>query len=783
MPSQLIYTKSRAGHGSVFARLCQTVKPRYTVVGKTRMGPALEGNLIKLARRGMADEDLNPGPQFFYLTDFSGGSTNHIFGSVRWAKQGGVMTADYICHLLVLREDEIGELWRKGSRLSPAGILFLLEATHFWATEWRGPAQWLSNEALPNWMEAEQALQASVQPTWQHYTGHKRFAALLKEPKYREACMLALPVGTPTPDMLRILHEADYLRSDLGWGIPLYTHADSSVIELQNVHVLGIIGSRVHRQATLTGLPVLEVTEHLTTSIDESPANRSDIPPTLSAIPPQQVLSDPPMSKKKSRHSLPTRPRRLQYALACVVLTGISAAACYYVWINKGELGKRVDNMVSQAEELSNTLVSPNRQKESADKPILNAPQLSVDEQQLVDQQISTIQVGEKLPPCILKFFSNHALRISSGDLHIHYLKRSAEDTPRTRNYQLSSDGQFANISPSNEPGTWVLQIMRNEQEEPSDKLFIRVQNGMLHGISDQSGDSPALALPLSFGQSQKASIILMPEYNAVVGGNSTKLVLPKKDLMLRFSPECFRVSPHRLEFVASAVTDTALKNCSGKIHHSYGDISIPDVTSRNIVQLHTPSSSSLDVSPVGKSHVSCINYEVQGSLDYDVKQAVMQAVEKYANEPRGTVSSGKKKTAASVAGLYHAVDEVIHSAANKRTAAIQRYALLFADKKFMEFCEREMDSMPMPSANAFIGSDTHAQVSSKAMKILEGFDFTGIRLYLCEHLSHVARLELTEQVKKLHHNAPFWKLQLTRVYSSEPGELTWIFTGQPEQR
>ena len=112
MASQLIYTRSRAIHGSMMQRLCRAIKPGYAVVGKTRISPELEGKLIELARHGKGKESMGTEPHFLYLPDFTSRGTQHVFGSVRLAKRGGVTGADYIAHFLVLTEEEVHSIWQ-----------------------------------------------------------------------------------------------------------------------------------------------------------------------------------------------------------------------------------------------------------------------------------------------------------------------------------------------------------------------------------------------------------------------------------------------------------------------------------------------------------------------------------------------------------------------------------------------------------------------------------------------------------------------------------------------
>lgn len=782
MPEQLIYTKSNSIFGSVVQRLCRAVKSGYGVVGKTRgMSLATEENLLRIASRGIAPEDLNPGARYFYKPDFCDGTTQHIFGCTRGIKDGA---GDYISHFFVLKEEEVQMMWHEGCTLTPAGVLLVLEEDGFRVQSWQGKARWLE-DTVPAWVNVESKLQANQQPTWLQYTGSRETAAILQDPRFREACMLALPVGTPTPDMLRLLHEAVCMRSDLGWGTPLYTHGGPEVTDMKCVMLLGNIGSHMQRRAAMVGLPVLEVTPQLASHPAASvPPGNPSIPPM--PPPPQRHTTanvihiergtwgddPPPQSGNFFRSSG-------KFAF-CSLLFLVLCVSGYYVWQNFDVVKEGVDSAVRETEKL--TKEREQVPAESADVPEQTAPSLSEEDEKLLMGFLAPVMPGGSLPDCLVRLLQNSTtVQLNHGKLGIYPLDNTSE---KARCFELDSEGDSAVLSPTEQPGCWTLSLRRVGEDNIEKKYILRLKNNLLHGVTDEEGHSFALLLPIPVEQEHVGAVLLLPKWEIVCSGDFS----PNKDFTdsfsPRFLPDFFEFSSHKLRFKPSIVKK-AFRGADGAVTCFLGHVSLPTAFARHSFSLTSDTSGALtdiELTPVpAQSDESFVRCRLQGSCKFDFTDALVKAVESQANQPRGARSHGKNQPAG-LAGLFEAVSNVIESTGRKRTDAITAYVSLFTDDSFTSFCASELSHMPMPHESGFSKNGNRLRIDTKTMQRLEKFDYPGIRRYLCEWLNNVAKREFSTQAeqfaraqnKSIH-------LKLIKVQAPAPGELRWTLKVQAE--
>ena len=777
MASQLIYTKSRAVHGSLVQRICRAVRPGYAVVGKTRMSPALESKLVSLARNGIGKKSMDLEPQFLYLPDFTSKGTQHIFGSIRWAQRGGVTSADYIAHFLVLTEEEVRSLWQNSYRLTPAGVLLVLELSGFWAESWRGAARWLTNENLPQWREAEEALQAQVQPTWQRYTGHKRFAALLKTPQYKEACMLALPAGTPVTDMLRLLHEADFLRSDLSWSIPISTHSSEEFMDLAQVQLLGFIGSRMQRQATLSGIPVIEVTEKL---VDGPPPPSSQpLPPSPATTPHVEDKSfttpgegDQP-SAPQTKHLIS---KLLRVSEALLILVGVALCG-YYVWHNRDELIEQADDILAQAEKLNKTEQPQDVAPENTSQT--HADETTTIEQKNVRGRIKPVLTGQAVPSCIKPLLGDTNSRLDTGTVTIYHLRPSESDRADTLSHELDGSAYYATISPGDAAGKWELRLLAQGETLPGGTVTITTKDDTLRSITDENGQSVALRLPINQEGTTAGEVLLLPELRIAMPtiGGSQKTKTNGADNLAALAPEHLTCEPQKLALSASPQAKKWESNLKGSVSYTAEDLlRLPAVAKRNKVVLVEQDPQLCRLPARGEERGGMIFYSPELKIRYDLRRQVIARMLRFANHTHSS-SAQKKHNPHSLAGTYYIVNRVLEVPEKKRAEAVRQYANLFADEKFASFCEKELSYMTKPHRGGVSGKGTRIEVDPKVMEQLMVINFRDIQLCLCERLTQEARTEFSRLLQEQQDAAVAGKeLVLREVQMTDADELTWLF-------
>ncbi len=780
-------------------RLGRFVTAGYGVVGKSRgVSVALEEELVTLAKRGLAPEDLNPGAQYFYRTGFCAGKAQHIFGCTRKVEVGE-NAGKFLCHMLALSGEDVRDLWQSGCTLSPAGILLALTMSDFWVQSWAGPAHWLERNAEPAWVSFESALQANRQPAWQCYTGLRETVNLLREPRFQEACMLAFPDGTPTQDMLRLLHEALCLRSDLGWCTPVFTHGRAEVTDMKNVMLLGIIGSHMQQRATMMGLPVLEVTAKLAARVTGSNPGAA-APPIPPPTPHRQITADVMLTARREQRERKERaddrrrhteaPREVGRWLVRVLLVLALVGGGYYVWHNfdvvKNKAGGLVQKVKKRAEE---------RRKEEKRTSRVPSRTLSTEDERLLMGYIAPVKVGGRVPVCLEQILRGaNPVRLELGKLGIYPLGDGNEKEVSC--YDLSPSGSSAELSPDSQPGCWRL-VLTDAGGVKGKVVTLRMEKGALRGVTDENGRPVAILLPVPVDRDQVGSVLLLPEWEPVVTGDVSLKEGFAESFTVQLTPDCFKLSPEKLRFDRSE-TEEVLRKARGTVTCTFGNIGLPNAVANH--RFSIVNSNGRNVKDIRltqgayQEDEAFIHCQLQGACPFDFTTALVQAVVKQTNELHGPKSRGKRHPASSVGGLFYAVTEVIKNSGKKRRAAITDYVNMFASEDFTAFCSTELSHMPMPHESVFDkggnepkekkspfhllqGHSSNQAMDPTEMQVFESFDYLGMRRYLCEWMGDVAKREFTAQAEKYARamKCPL-RLRLLRVEAPNPDELKWIF-------
>lgn len=767
MALQLIYTKSRLIHGSLLQRIHRVVQPGYGVVGKTRISRELEDKLVALASRGMGKDRVDTQPQFFYFIDSVYHGTFHIFGSMRWIDQHAVSDAVYIAHFLVLTEEEVREIWKSSCRITPAGVLLMLELDGFWVQSWQGPNRWLNEEAnLPNWAEEAASLQAQCQPTWKLYTGHEYLATLPNETQYKKSCMLALPTGTPVQDMLRLLHESDCLRSDLGWPLPIFTHNSRGFAELPGVRFLGFIGSHMKRQAGLFGMPVIEVTEHLAAVVPTLAASAAAPASTAPRYAPTDFTPyDTQEEETPQRHSL---------VWSLIALGALALCACY-VWDHYEEVGDKVSDWFAQAERDRET-TQPSAIANEGKTPEVNK-ELSAEQKQLVHQRIAPISVGQRVPEHLRELFNDAAQKLTSGKIVIYHL--NSGDNATSLSCELDGTAYRAVITPGSGGEQWRLEIFERDQLLPGGSLEVTCTEGVLRSISDENGEGVALLLPVTRGEETLYEVLLLPEVRAELpqAAQKGKTRRGRTDNLAQLTPECLTSEPQKLTFSDSPQAKKWESALAGEQSYTASNLlNLPLVARRNHVVIEGDDNGLFPFPLRGEERGAIICYSPQLRVQFDAKQQVVTNVLLFANTPRSSASH-KKYDSHSIAGIYYAVTRMIKAPKNKSNTAVTQYAKLFADEDLMAYCEKELGYLTIPYHGGVTGKGAHIKVENKVIEQLMAANFYEMQLCICERLTQKAQTEFARSVAQQCSEAVAGKyLSLREVRVDSPGELTWVF-------
>ena len=256
MSLQLIYTSS--------ARLLDSAQAGYGTVARSEIMPKeMQRRLVLMSR--YREQSGIVGPQYTYSTLGYAGQEYHVFTAVQSAGADYSGRSCFIAHHLVLIPEEIAALRRNDTRPTPAGILLALCNARFWCGSWSGEPRYLRHEPQ---LSREHLPEAESQPTWKRLTGHKGNARAFLSSPFERDCLLALPKGSSSEDVLRLLHEGDWLTPNCGWGKTFTTHADASDAFREHLRWACVDNSPLILKAMRTGHPVLPVNSELELNAD-----------------------------------------------------------------------------------------------------------------------------------------------------------------------------------------------------------------------------------------------------------------------------------------------------------------------------------------------------------------------------------------------------------------------------------------------------------------------------------------------------------------------------------
>ncbi len=249
MPFQLIHTSS--------PHLLDSSASGYGTVARSVDMPAALYRLLPPLSAPKADEHPL---QFSYRILTAGGNTWHVLSCIQSAGADYSGRACHTAHHLVFSQQEVSQLLNNKQRPTPAGISLALLHSGFWVKKWEKEPQFLPPEPP---FEPERQPDASVQPTWKQFTGHKANARAFYVPPYHKESLVVIPPAMQQAEILALLHESDWLSHTRGWGNTYTTAADETNTFTETLRIIAPAASPLILRAQRTGHPVLHINAEL----------------------------------------------------------------------------------------------------------------------------------------------------------------------------------------------------------------------------------------------------------------------------------------------------------------------------------------------------------------------------------------------------------------------------------------------------------------------------------------------------------------------------------------
>lgn len=242
---------------------------------------------------------VTTGPQYSYNILNHAGGPWHVLTCTQCA---GADYSGRICHIshhLILNQDEVRTLHNHTLRPTPAGLMQALQNNGFWKSRWEGEPQYLTNSPT---LSPGDMPDAEAQPTWKKLTGHKANARALYTAPFERDCLITVPPGTSSGDVLSLFHESDWLTHTRGWGITFTTVADDADSFAETLRMVTAPASPLVQRAQRTGHPVLNIEQGM------------EIPlPAPACEPPQSLPLQPGASPQQKSELMRTLSRSVSH--------------------------------------------------------------------------------------------------------------------------------------------------------------------------------------------------------------------------------------------------------------------------------------------------------------------------------------------------------------------------------------------------------------------------------------------------------------------------------------
>lgn len=205
-----------------------TLQPGYTsprggMIARSHALPRiLADELVNLSTPPHTEASLQSKKCFSYQTVVCGGSTFHVLTCIQRIETSQSSIPTWSAHHLALTQDEVLTLRRNASRPTPAGLIMALSRIGLWKSQWDAETIYIEDEPT---LTAAALPDPSLQPTWKKLTEHKSNARAFLVAPYDRDCIIIMPDGSNTEDILMLCHESDWLSSSRGWGKTFTTQA------------------------------------------------------------------------------------------------------------------------------------------------------------------------------------------------------------------------------------------------------------------------------------------------------------------------------------------------------------------------------------------------------------------------------------------------------------------------------------------------------------------------------------------------------------------------------
>lgn len=398
---------------------------------------------------------------------------------------------------------------------------------------------------------------------------------------------------------------------------------------------------------------------------------------------------------------------------------------------------------------------------------------------------IQAVMPNTVLPSGIAKMLEKDEVLLSSGRMVVYTFPNQIGENTTGEEWVLDDHGTQCCVRRTGD-GLYEIAVVDGQGNKVR-VLNMRAKDRVWEGTQDAEGREVGLLLPNNGGEREAREALLMPQVEIALPteGRGLAVSRTRMEAVGRITPNMLSVGEYELKLdkEKKAALDGLKASLRGEAVWTIPNgLKMPNVAQDNDIILNVVSLTPpfiCQMEPFAATENTLVSFNVRLSDRFDFAKSVITKLLTYANAPHASSMNGKPAKAFSIAHIYYLLSTIPQQASQpeeQRKTAI-RYASLFLNSAWKEFCEKNMAHLPMPDEESVVSKNGKVEVFAGTVRQLVRFSGKSTQDYLCNVLSNAARdFFLSDFNEFASARRPAVKLRLDGVKISSDDRATWYF-------
>lgn len=400
---------------------------------------------------------------------------------------------------------------------------------------------------------------------------------------------------------------------------------------------------------------------------------------------------------------------------------------------------------------------------------------------------VQAVLPGTSLPHGVRRLLEKENAELSSGRLVLYAFPGQLGGRTEVVEWELDEQGAKMHVARQG-AGQYELSVV-DENGEKACSLTMRTEGDNWVSTQDTGGREVAILLPNDGGEQEARAVLLMPKIELLLpnSGEGLSVPDPRSATIGKITPQILGSSEYELrinrdERAALSSLEASLRGKA--VWTMQGGLKMPNVAQNNEVVLNVqdPVKVPFECSLSAHSMVenTLVAFDVQLEDRYDLARLVLKKLLSYVNTSRAAAKLGNPSKAFSIAHVYYLlslIPQQVSEPKQQRETAV-RYASLFLNPEWRDFCEKNLPHLPMPDHESVTLKNGRIHVLEGSVRQLTRLSGHSIQAYLCKMLSEITRNFFNQEFTSFAAaKRPLAKLCLDRVKVGSDGRAVWFFT------